>query len=403
MFKKIAKTKLLILTSTLDLRLPYGCTSAWWYLFKALYELDVDLLVTVYQGRVVPSPFWTSYENPCYWEGYIFAKLKAIKSQLSQQSHTMENLKRTGEFQNRLELHLARTFIRPRWREHILNILQKNQGVDAVLFVNVPFNQLRGIPLEIRNNYHIPVIGYDPDMPVSLPGYGGFATGFRIYEDADLQEYDLFIGNSKGGIEKLKQMGAKDVQFLGWSVDPDIIKPVAVPQQNIDVFFYGYGDEYRQDWIKAMLVDPSYRWPGKFFGIRGSGFKLNLGKVHSIKDIPINRLRELCCSSKINVNIGRESHTQVYGSSSMRPFELAAMECCMVSNPYLGLEEWFEPEQEMFVLTRPEEVIELYTWLWSHEEQRHKIGKKARERVLKEHTHRHRARQLLEMVRGLIK
>jgi hypothetical protein len=394
--------KLLILTSALDLRLSYGCTSAWWFLFKALYEMDVDLLVTVYQGRTVPSPWWTSYENPCYWEGYTFGGLKTIKSQLSRQSYTGENSKRIRNFQDHLILQIAWAFIRPRWRGHILNILQKAQGVDAVLFINVPFNQLRGIPLLIREKYHIPVIGYDPDMPVSLPKYQGFATGFRIYNNADLREFDLFIGNSKGGIEELKLMGAKDAKFLGWAVDPDIVKPVAVSEQDIDVFFYGYGDEYRQEWMKTMLVDPSTQWPERNIYVRGSGFKINLGKVRSIKDIPYNRLRELCCRSKINTNIGRASHTRVYASSSMRPFELAAMECCMVSNPYSGLEEWFVPGQEMFMLSQPEEVLELYPWLWSHEEQRSQTGKMARARVLKDHTYKHRARELVQMIWELI-
>jgi len=396
--------KLLVITSALDLRLPYGCTSAWWYLFKALYEQDVDLLVTVYQGRTVPSPWWAAYENPCYWEGYTFAALKALRSRFGEQ--TRHGVKDSGSNdsggQNRLVLNLARSIIRPRWHQHVFNILQKSPGTDAVLFVNVPFNQLTGIPTAIRDTFHIPVIGYDPDMPVSLPNYQGFATGFRIYEDADLKEYDMIIGNSKGGVEELKRMGARDVRFLPWAVDPDVIKPVRVSEQDIDAFFYGFGDEYRQDWMKAMLVDPGQRWPERNISVRGSGFKLDMGSVRSIKNVPFSRLRELCCRSKINLNIGRSSHTNVYGSSSMRPYELAAMECCMVSNPYSGLEEWFEPGKEMILLSEPEEIQELYPWLWTHEQKRLQMGKLARERVLKEHTFQHRAQSLLDAVRDLM-
>jgi hypothetical protein len=134
-------------------------------------------------------------------------------------------------------------------------------------------------------------------------------------------------------------MGAKDAKALGWAVDPDFIKPVAVAEQDIDVLFYGYGEEYHQEWMKAMLVDPSNQWSERNFCVRASGFKFNLGKVRSIKYIPFNRLRELCCKSKINATIGRVSHTREYSSSSIKPFELAVMDCCMVSNPYLGLEE----------------------------------------------------------------
>jgi spore maturation protein CgeB len=54
------------------------------------------------------------------------------------------------------------------------------------------------------------------------------------------------------------------------------------------------------------------------------------------------------------------------------------------------------------MLSQPEEILELYTWLWSHEERRCQIGKMDRERVLKEHTYKHRARQLVQMIWELI-
>lgn len=395
--------KLLLVTSALDLRLPYGCTSAWWYLYKALYEQNVDLLVTVYQGRTIPSPWWAAYENPCYWEGYLFAALKDFKTRhFTQTSRGGQETSIDAGVSHRVTLAMARAIIRPRWRTYLQKILNANRDMDAVIFMNVPLNQLRGIPRMIRETYHLPVIYYDPDMPVSLPKFEGFATGFRIYADADLTEYDLFIGNSKGGVAELQTMGVKQVRFLPWAVDPDVIKPIPVGNQDIDAFFYGYGDEYRQNWMEAMLIDPSQRWPERNISVRGSGFKLNMGQVKSIKNVPFSRLRELCCRSKINLNIGRRAHATVYGSSSMRPYELAALETCMVSNPYLGLEEWFEPGKEMFLLSEPDEVTELYPWLWNNEPERRRVGQRARERVLKEHTYQHRAKQLVQMIEDLV-
>ena len=35
----------------MDLDFRYGCTPAWWQLWKGLYEAGVDLLVTPYRGR----------------------------------------------------------------------------------------------------------------------------------------------------------------------------------------------------------------------------------------------------------------------------------------------------------------------------------------------------------------
>jgi spore maturation protein CgeB len=121
-----------------------------------------------------------------------------------------------------------------------------------------------------------------------------------------------------------------------------------------------------------------------------------------LTNVPFSRLREYCCRSKINLNIVRGAHASVYGSSSNRPFELAAMECCIVSNPYLGLEEWFEPGKELFIVQEADEIGELYQWLLDNETERKKIGQRARERVLKEHTYQHRAKLLVQMIRDLL-
>lgn len=395
--------KLLILTSALDLRLIYGTIGAWWYLLKALYEEDVDLLVTVYQGRVVPSPWWEAFENPCYWEGYTFAELKSLRSRLLPQITAGRNSipQEGGNIIDKATLWAAHRFIRPRWRAHLLKILEKHPDVSAVLLINVPLNQLAGIPQLIHDTHDIPVVYYDPDMPISLPGFQAFPTGFRVYEEANLDEIDLFVGNSQGGAVELERLGARNVRFLPWAVDPNVLKPVPVASQDIDAFFYGFGDEYRQSWLNAMLIKPSRAWSDRRISARVGRITMDLGAVEQIKNVPFSRLRELCCRSKINLNIARESHTALHASSSMRPYELAALECCMVSNPYAGLEEWFEPGKEMFLLSEPDEVTELYPWLWRNEKERQEVGQRARERVLKEHTYRHRARQLKEMIREL--
>jgi spore maturation protein CgeB len=78
------------------------------------------------------------------------------------------------------------------------------------------------------------------------------------------------------------------------------------------------------------------------------------------------------------------------------------MGACIVSNPYLGIETWFEPEKEIVVVKERDEAVESYRWLLAHDSERRKIGTAARERVLREHTFRHRAQQLAEIVKGYV-
>ena len=46
-------------------------------------------------------------------------------------------------------------------------------------------------------------------------------------------------------------MGARDVRVLYYAADPTLFSPRSV-EQDIDVFFYGHGREYREEWIAAM-------------------------------------------------------------------------------------------------------------------------------------------------------
>jgi len=72
----------------------------------------------------------------------------------------------------------------------------------------------------------------------------------------------------------------------------------------------------------------------------------------------------------------------------------------MVSNPYYGIEEWFEPGKEVIVVESQDEAIERYRWLIDHEAERRAIGERARHRLLAEHTFTHRARQLVGIMQG---
>ena len=88
----------------------------------------------------------------------------------------------------------------------------------------------------------------------------------------------------------------------------------------------------------------------------------------------------------------------VYASSSCRPFELASAGAAIVSNPYNGIERWFEPGSELLVVEDAAQAIDAYRALLADPAQAEEMGRRARERVLDEHTYRHRARRLLELI-----
>jgi len=433
--------KLLVIASSLDLRLPYSCTPAWWQLLKGLAEIGVDIAAVAYAGETVESLWWKAYDNPCRVEGDAFAMARGLMRRVTRPSPPYPPLPDAGEggeadasfapsplmvenatpqhvgglpspasgrgaggegregVADRLTREVAHRWVMPRWRAHLDGIIRKDGPFDAVLMLTAPLNHLAGLPGYLRRRHSLPVFYYDGDLPASLPRFQGFQSGFRIYQGANLQEYDGFIANSKGGAEELRALGAPNVHVLYYGADPDVFAPQRV-EQDIDAFFYGHGAEYREGWIRDMLAAPSERLPDLDFAMRGSGFGTPLGRVRALPYLSVAKLREYCCRSRLNLVITRQAHASVYASSTARPFELAAMGATMISNPYLGIEEWFEPGKEVIVVHSQEEAIERYRWLIDHDTERHAIGERARQRLLAEHTFTHRAQQLVSIMQG---
>ena len=386
--------KLLVVASSLDLRAPLSSTPSWWQLLKALAEQGVELIVAPYQGPPIESPWWTAAANPCQLEGDLVGMAKRLAPPRVASAKTSE----AELLSDRATRTLVDRVTKPRWRNHLVRLVEQNPDTDAVLFLTVPPNHFGGIPSLIAQRFGLPTYFYDGDVPASLPRFAGFRTGFRIYQGADLAEYAGVISSSKGGVEDLQRLGARNVSVLYYAADPALFAPRPV-EQDIDVFFYGHGAEYRERWIEAMLDAPSRELDDAVFAVRGT----RLGSMPRVKPLPyasFSKLTEYCLRSRINLLITRQAHTSVYASSTARPFELAALGCAMVSNPYLGVEEWFEPGREVILVKNETEAVDTYRYLLRDERARGDLGHRARARLLAEHTYHVRAGQLMNILRG---
>ena len=381
--------KLLVICSTLDLALPHSATPWLWQLFKALYELGCELIIMPYRGRAIRGLWWRCYENPCELEGEAYAKLRGFFGYFSSKRNGSVRKYREG-----LTPRFARIIALPKWKGRVREIINKESDIEAVFFIQVPLNQIRGLASSIRTEFGLPSFYYDTDVPLSLPEFGGLY--FNHFPGADLAEFEAFIIPSEGSVKRLIEMGAEKVFVLHFGVDPDVFSPIKA-EYIIDVFFSGGRFRNREESIKSLIASPSKEMMDVEFVVSGRRFDvdLDLGNARYIPPIPFSSWRTYCCASRINLNIPRKNHALINATSTSRPFELAAMKCCIVSSKYLGLEKWFDLSKEMLVAESAKEAIELYTWLLSDEEKRLKLGENAYRRILKEHTAKSRAIELL--------
>jgi len=374
--------KILVLTPALDISKPFGALPWLWQLFKGFHEEGHELLIIPFHGQAISSIWWRCFPNPNYYKGIFMEKI------LGMTKHT------PGKKNLPLIPYLSRTFVKPKLKNLINKILNDEKEIDAIFVINLPMNQINGLFHEIVKNQKIPVVYYDLDAPSSLPKHGGFT--FNHYVGADLSDYDSIIIASEGSVDDIKSLGAQNVDVVHFGVDMDVYTPISL-QKDIDFFFFGNGGKAREKNMKMMISEPSNSLTEKFI-VSGNNLNLNMGKAKVLPPITFTQMRKYCCRAKVNLNVVRELHAKVFATSTSRPFELGAMKCCIVSAPYTGLEKWFDTKKEILITNSAKESIEIYQMLLDNEELRTKMGLLAYERVKKEHTARHRVKQIIEII-----
>lgn len=216
--------------------------------------------------------------------------------------------------------------------------------------------------------------------------------------------YDYwFVIQQTECIEALKQAGAKQVYYLPMAADPAVHRPVTLTaderqEYGADVSFVGAGYANRRSLLPQWL---STAWTFKLWGNEWDGATDLSGVLQrNGARIDTDTCVKIFNGTAVNLNLHSSSGTGLDTHPDFvnpRTFELAACGAFQLIDERTLLPEVFSHE-EVISFQRPDDVPALIrTWL-KDSAARRVCADAARRRVLREHTYRHRMRDLLAAV-----
>jgi spore maturation protein CgeB len=227
---------------------------------------------------------------------------------------------------------------------------------------------------------------YDIDTPITLQK---LANGDREYLGAEqVREFDLYLSFTGGPTLHVlsERFGARRPLQFYCLVDPEAYRPPS-GSPRLDLGYLGTYSKDRQPTVDELLVAVARRCPERRFAVAGSSYPPAIewpANVTRIDHLPPPAHPEFYADQRFTLNVTRAQMRRAGFSPSVRLFEAAACGVPVISDDWPGLDEVFVPGEEILIAHDSNEVIRILDEI--DEPRRAEIGRRARERVLREHT-----------------
>jgi spore maturation protein CgeB len=243
------------------------------------------------------------------------------------------------------------------------------------------------------------VIFWDVDAPATLT---------RLETDSSdrlrslIPEYDLVLtyGGGDRVVGRYEAVGAQRCIPIYNALDPDTHHPVA-PQRRFAADLSALVNRLpdREARVEEFFFSAVEALADRRFVLAGAGWEDRVGQTNLsyLGHLPPRDHNAFNCSTLAVLNITRDSMVRNGFSPATRVFEAAGAGACLLSDEWEGIEQFLTPGQEVVVCSTGSEVASALVGL--DPELARQIGRRARERVLTEHTYAHRAREVEQVLR----
>ncbi len=239
---------------------------------------------------------------------------------------------------------------------------------------------------------------YDLDTPVTLARIAAGETVDYIGPHG-LGGFDVVFSYTGGAaLDGLRdRLGARRaVPLYGWADPAQHFPAEPQPQYAALLSYIGTYAADRQHALEALLIAPARHRPNDRFVIAGAQYPAAFpwtDNIFFVRHLPPGEHCAFHAASRLTLNVTRAAMAQAGWCPSGRLFEAAACGTPVLSDTWEGLDAFFTPGEEILLATTTEEAMAA---LDRSPEELHRIGARARQRVLAKHTAAHRAHTMLE-------
>jgi spore maturation protein CgeB len=217
-----------------------------------------------------------------------------------------------------------------------------------------------------------------------------------------ISEYDYVFTNGGGPqlVEDYEKLGARTCHPICHGLDSTTHYPVPPdPKLACDLLFLGDNLPEREVEVENLFLAAADLAPEFTFALGGDGLEReplpkNVRRLGRIEDWDQNGLN---CSARLVLNLTSGPMARVGFSPPMSIFEAAGAGACMISDPWEGIETFFEPGCEILVAQEAGEIVDLLRTV--DPKLAREIGGAMRRRANWEHTYASRALQIREILK----
>lgn len=286
------------------------------------------------------------------------------------------------------------------WRQSGKSLVREALDADAVM-IGSYFPDGVAAARELLDAGCDSLIFYDIDTPITLERlrHEGRTEALDSSMIPQFAAYLSFTGGPT--LDKLRRSyGARRTFPFYCSVDPDRHRPVPPnPDFRCDLGYLGTYAADRHWKLVELMNRPAALLPEASFLVAGSLYPDGVDwpkNVRRIDHLAPPEHAAFYCSSRFTLNLTRDAMAKTGYSPSVRLFEAAACGTPILSDAWPGLDQFLTPGEEILI---PRDGFEVCSILRDMPESRTTaVSRRARERVLAEHSSTERAIQFERIV-----